>query len=142
MPVASIRSKAWLLRGLGSVPGELNFSEGCLAFVAHGFGTLWKRQLHRLEHDAHLPGLAQRMDKGHHVPVFQVPLDQARAVFPWYYFSGGFKLIVGGSQYRFSFVKPNNDSTMGPGPGLAEARRFTSDWRTLLQTGSASPGGL
>ena len=40
--------------------------------------------------------------------VFDVPLAEVTGIiWPWYYFGGGVKLSVGGTQYRFSFVLPN-----------------------------------
>ena len=40
--------------------------------------------------------------------VFDVPLAEVTdIIWPWYYFGGGVKLSVGGTQYRFSFVLPN-----------------------------------
>ena len=41
-------------------------------------------------------------------PVFDVPLNEVRAVFPWYYFSGGVKLRTAARSFRLSFVKPNS----------------------------------
>jgi hypothetical protein len=40
--------------------------------------------------------------------VFDVPLAEVTdVIWPWYYFGGGVKLSVDGTQYRFSFVLPN-----------------------------------
>jgi hypothetical protein len=40
--------------------------------------------------------------------VFDVPLAEVTdIIWPWYYFGGGVKLSVEGTQYRFSFVLPN-----------------------------------
>lgn len=102
-------TEAWLLIGLtGSVPGKLKLSEGRLSFTALGCGTLWKRELQKLEQSVAKPGIAERMDQGKAALLFDIPLSEIQVNFPWYYFSGGMKIKVGGIQYRFSFGRPAN----------------------------------
>jgi len=118
MPDA-LRTPAWRLIGLTrSEPGVLAFENGHLAY--------WTED-----------GL-----------LFNVPLPEVSdVVFPWYYFSGGAKLIAGGDAYRFSFVEPN-DAQPVPGHlmdrqcagvggstkaiGIAAGRRAGAMWKRLL----------
>lgn len=126
---------AWLLRGTGNVPGKLKCIDGNISFVAHGFGTLWKRQLRKLEQDVDKPGLAELMDKGKAVPVFSVPLDSVKVVFPWYYFSGGMKLIFNNKQFKISFVRPNKDVSTESGVNvsdLSSGRKTGKAWKKAL----------
>lgn len=87
----ALRTPAWLLVGLGNVPGVLELAEGKLAFT-----TLEER-------------------------VFDVALGQLSGLrFPWYYFGGGMQLQVDGRTHKLSFVRPNGAQDV-PGPLLAEA---------------------
>jgi len=44
-------------------------------------------------------------------PLFDVRLQQIRDVrYPWWWFGGGVKLMVGRRPYRISFVRPNDGS--------------------------------
>jgi hypothetical protein len=73
-------------------------------------------------------------------PVFRVPLSQVtNVVFPWYYFSGGAKMTVKGTHYRFSFVKPNDavdpdDRSAGIGSVLSigSGRKAGKAWKEAL----------
>ncbi len=75
-------TSVWRLSGFtGSEPGNLQLSKGRLVYTP---------------------------DNGR--PGFDVALDAVSDInFPWYYFSGGFKMRIGGDKYRFSFVEPHND---------------------------------
>lgn len=76
-----LRTPAWLLIGLGNVPGVLELADGRLGFTT---------------------------EEGR---VFEAPLSQINDLkFPWYYFGGGMKLRVGNEKYRVSFVRPNGAS--------------------------------
>jgi hypothetical protein len=58
---------------------------------------------------AQQPGLADRLERGEDVQIFDVPLQQiTQVVFPWYYFSGGAIVVVGSVRYRLSFLEPQN----------------------------------
>ena len=81
---------AWLLVGMTrSVPGILELVDGHFAFT---------------------------VEEGR---VFEVPRSGVSDVkFPWYYFGGGVKFMVGGERYRLSFVRPNDASDV-PGRLIA-----------------------
>jgi hypothetical protein len=79
--------------------------------------------------------------------VFDVPVETiSRVVFPWYYFSGGLKILVNGEEYRLSFVQPNGAEVAlaraAPTAGvavaaskiqdIAEGRAAGKRWRQLL----------
>ena len=101
-------SQAWLLRGISSVPGQLELANGHLRFTALGPGSMWKWKLEKLERETCQPGLAERMNNGECTTVFDAPLSDVETEFPWYYFSGGLKLRAGPLHYRFSFGQPSN----------------------------------
>jgi hypothetical protein len=131
------QSVAWLLMGLtGSAPGRLRVAEGKLTYTVHGRGALTGGQLRKLEARTGLPGLADTLDAGAAVTLFEVPVEAVGGVtFPWYNFGAGMKLTVAKTGYRFSFIKPQN--TQGPDDlsGAADipgARRIGRTWRTLL----------
>lgn len=106
---AQLCTEAWLLVGLtGSVPGKLKLAEGRLSFTVFGCGTLWKKELLKLEKTVGRPGIAERMDKGEQALLFEIALSEMTVSFPWYYFSGGMKIRTDGIQYRFSFGQPAN----------------------------------
>lgn len=103
-------TKAWLLWGwIGSIPGVLKYDEGCLSFTAHGCGTLWKFQLRSLEKKMKKPGLADQLDNYEKAILFDAPLSEILNVrFPWYSFSSYVKLVIGGDEYRLTFMQPQN----------------------------------
>lgn len=106
---ARLLTPAWLLIGMtGSVPGKLKLSEQRLSFTAIGCGTLWKKELLKLEKEVAQPGIADKMDNGESALVFDIPLSEISVDFPWYYFSGGMKIRTGKNQFRFSFGQPGN----------------------------------
>ncbi len=59
--------------------------------------------------------------------LFDVPLPEVSdVVFPWYYFGGGVKFIIGATSYRLSFVEPNDTLAIG------EGRRAGKAWKSVL----------
>ena len=46
-----IRTEAWLLRGISSLPGMLELADGNLSFTAFGSGNFWGFQLRKLEQE-------------------------------------------------------------------------------------------
>lgn len=132
-----MRTDAWLLRGISSIPGTLALVDDRLRFTASGHGSAWPFQLRTLERHAARPGLARRLDAGKTALVFDVPLGEVRDVaFPWYYFSGGVKMTVHGARYRFSFIRPNG--SLAPGGAdyaeseMSRARRNGRAWQAAL----------
>jgi hypothetical protein len=79
-----------------------------LSFTAFGCGTLWKKELLKLEQLVGSAGIAEQMDKGEEAVLFDIPLSEITVNFPWYYFSGGMKIKTGEVEYRFSFGQPAN----------------------------------
>ncbi|MBK9155692.1 MAG: hypothetical protein IPM25_16035 [Chloracidobacterium sp.] len=97
--MTSISTPVWRLTGLrGSEPGTLQLSDGRLKYTP---------------------------DDG---PGFDVPMEEISGVnFPWYYFSGGFKLRVRGEEYRFSFVEPHNEYA-----DIKSGRSLGKQWKAAL----------
>lgn len=118
------------------MPGALMLAKGRLSFTAFGSGNLWGRQLRTLEVEAGHTGLAKRLGDDENTVVFDVPLADVQDVtFPWYYFSGGVKLTVGGVRYRFGFDRPANTRMPSEGVDLGEitrARRSGKAWKAVF----------
>ena len=91
----------WRLTGLtGSEGGHLELSHGRLSFTPSEDGKLG----------------------------FNVPLTDVHDInFPWHYFGGGFKMRIGGEQYRFSFVEPHNEYA-----DITGGRTAGKAWKKLL----------
>jgi len=148
MKRSHLRTQAWLLRGISSIPGALRLAGGRLSFTAFGAGNLWPSQLRTLERDTGRIGLAKRLGKEENTVVFDVPLADIQHVrFPWYYFSGGLKLTLNGIVYRFGFDRPSNTKLSGEGADLvgevSRARRSGKAWKAvLIDASSASSTGL
>jgi hypothetical protein len=114
--MSRLRTEAWLLRGISSLPGELRLSSGSLSFISAGTGSTWPFQLRKLGAALNQPGLAKAVDEGRPFQFFVWPSHQVQATTPWYYFGGGIKLKHQGTQLRFSFGRPASS-----GQGLASA---------------------
>ena len=131
-----LRTEAWLLTGISSIPGALRLSGGRLSFTAFGAGNCGRRKLRKLEAETGQEGLAKRLGDDEHAVVFDVPLaDVQEATFPWYYFTGGVKLTLDGARYRFGFARPANTKLPSDGLGLddiAKARRSGKAWKAVL----------
>jgi hypothetical protein len=91
----------WRLSGLtGSEPGHLEFRGGRLIY------TPLDNVLHG----------------------FSVTFEEVTDVsFPWHYFGGGFKMRIGGEQFRFSFVEPHNESA-----DIGSGREAGKAWKKIL----------
>lgn len=101
-----LRTDAWLLRGISSIPGELRLSAGTLTFTCSGTGSAWPFQLRALGRVMGRPSLAESLEDGQPFQLFRWPVDQVHAAVPWYYFGGGIKLRHQGIRLRFSFGRP------------------------------------
>jgi hypothetical protein len=61
-------------------------------------------------------------------PGFDVSLaDVGDVRFPWYYFSGGFKMRIRGEEFRFSFVQPHNEFA-----DISGGREAGKAWKKIL----------
>lgn len=131
------QSTAWLLMGLtGSAPGRLQVVDGTLTCTIHGRGALTGGQLRKLEARSGKPGLADALDAGARVTLFEVPVGSAGPVsFPWYNFGAGMKLTVAKTGYRFSFIRPQNTQDpedLSGVAGIPAARRLGKTWQALF----------
>ena len=114
---ATLRTEAWLLRGISSIPGELFLEDGVVGFVAEGPGSAWPWQLRKLEHELHNPGVAHSIDRGDGCALFRWPADVVQAWIPFHYFGGGIRLKRGDVVLSFSFGRPANmDLRVGTDP--------------------------
>jgi hypothetical protein len=103
-----LRTDAWLLRGISSIPGELRLASGKLSFTSSEFGSAWPFQLRKLGQLLDQPSLAKSLEEGKTFQLFQWHVDQVQSTVPWYYFGGGIKLRHQGIQLRFSFGRPTS----------------------------------
>lgn len=120
-----LRTDAWLLRGISSIPGELHLASGTLSFACTGTGSAWPFQLRKLGRDTREPSLASVLEEGRPFQLFQWPADRVQATLPWYYFGGGIKLQYQGVQLRFSFGRPAS-STHGLAAAADELREVST----------------
>jgi hypothetical protein len=109
-----LRTDAWLLRGISSIPGELVLQGGHLMFRSRGSGSAWPWQFAKLERLLEVSGYAKAAEAGNPFQWFKWPVPEVEVVVPWYYFGGGIKLARNGQRLRFSFGSPANT-----GPNLA-----------------------
>ena len=96
-----MHARVWRLKGLtGSEPGQLELRGGRLIYTPIDISR----------------------------PGFDVPLANLTDItFPWHYFSGGFKMRIGGEQFRFSFVEPHNESA-----DISGSRETGRSWKAKL----------
>jgi len=112
--MTTLRTEAWLLRGISSIPGELSLKAGTLSFKANGTGSAWPWQLRKLAVLLGKPELAESIDAGMPGVLFEWPVAEVRIATPWYYFGGGIKLRNQGVALRLSFGRPAaNSHTLG-----------------------------
>jgi hypothetical protein len=131
---------ATLHRGFSYMPGELKLSNGYLSFTAHGPGEFWTYQLRALEHEAHQPGLAQKVANGEAVKVFDAPLREVSVNFNRL---GAMKLVVGNLNCRIGFydvalvkeIPKLSDSPIGAAKGLFKGLRVLP--KTLSESSTA-----
>ena len=140
---SNLRSAAWLLRGISSIPGHLALTPGRLAFRASGPGTAWPWQLRKLEAQLRTPSLAARIDAGDAV-LFDAPLTEVSATFPWYSFLGGLTIAYRDASLRFSFGRPPNSPDARRGAAamldeIASMRSVGKAWSVALQRHPGSP---
>jgi hypothetical protein len=108
--MSRLRTKAWLLRGISSLPGELRLTAGKLSFISSGTGSTWPFQLRKLGIVLSQPGLAKTVEEGKPFQFFVWPAHLVEAETPWYYFGGGIKLRHQSTELRFSFGRPASNS--------------------------------
>ncbi|MDX2192304.1 MAG: hypothetical protein NW201_03050 [Gemmatimonadales bacterium] len=111
--MANMRSAAWLLRGISSVPGELLLQGRTIRFAATGPGSAWPWQLRKLERLCGAAGWAERVLAGERAELFAWEVATVRAWVPWHYFGGGMKLGRDALVLRLSFGRPGNTRTGG-----------------------------
>ena len=107
-----LRSEAWLLRGISSIPGELALKNETLSFTALNIGSAWPWQLQKLERQMEMPGIAEAIDRGERTLVFSWPASEIEAWCPWFYFGGGIKLKRQDLVLRLSFGAPANTQSL------------------------------
>lgn len=140
-----LRTDAWLLRGISSIPGELRLAAGTLSFTCRGTGSAWPFQLRKLAHAVHQPQLHATLEQGKSFELFRWPVNELTAAQPWYYFGGGLLLRHEGVTLRFSFGEPasNSDGIGSAADQLSEVRsmrRVGALWVSALASVAAQTG--
>ncbi len=131
-------SKAWLLQGSKSLPGELRLSEERLSFRILGPGNFSLRNFQKLAAKSGQPELSTLLDSSATPILFDLPLSQIERIhFPWYYFLGGLKITLQGAQYRFGFEEPSNIQGASEGGdilgSIRRARKSGKVWKLILR---------
>ncbi|ODS91011.1 MAG: hypothetical protein ABS45_15465 [Comamonas sp. SCN 65-56] len=104
-------SRAWLLRGISSLPGTLRLRDGVLSFAASDTGSAWGWQLRKLARLAPAPDeFLECLADGRPAVVFSQPLALLRIHSPWYYFKGGLVVHAREACWRISFGAPARSS--------------------------------
>ncbi len=103
-----LRTDAWLLRGISSIPGELRLANGKVSFTSSAYGSAWPFQLRKLGQLLDQPSLAMALEEGKTFQFFQWQAEQVQSSVPWYYFGGGIKVRHQGILLRFSFGRPTS----------------------------------
>lgn len=139
----TLRTPAWLLRGISSIPGQLSLQEGMLVFRAMGAGSAWPWQLRKL---SALPGagdFAKTLAETGSAVLFRWPLASLRWRIPWYYFGGGLELAHGGHRLRLGFGPPARAGDIDLESALADVRQVAAMrengrlWRHALAEAAA-----
>ena len=133
--MSRLRTEAWLLRGISSLPGELRLISGNLSFVSAGTGSTWPFQLRKLGVVLNQPALAKTVEDGNPFQFFMWPAHQVAVVMPWYYFGGGIKLNYEATELRFSFGRPasSNRTLAGAAAELNEMSAIRGRGRLWAQ---------
>ena len=130
--VQNLSSEARYCRG---IVGEWKLEDGRLSYTARrefrDFGLL-RFQRFKLERDAHQPGLADRMGRGEKCVVFDARITDVEAEFPWYSFTSGIKIRVGGAKYYFVFSTPSYVDPKFPGCVTAGSKDILGIFKQVL----------
>ena len=125
MTASELRTAAWLLRGISSLPGELRLSSGTLSFIACGSGSAWPGQLRKLAALLGTEPLGAAFDAGTFVELFSWPVADISVFQPWYYFGGGMKVRRDDIVLRVSFGRQVG-ARGGPDQGGADLRQLAT----------------
>jgi hypothetical protein len=141
-----LRTDAWLLRGISSIPGELRLANGNLSFTCSAYGSAWPFQLRKLGQLLNQPTLAKALEEGKTFLLFQWPVEQVQSTVPWYYFGGGIKLRHHNIRFRFSFGRPTSGghilaSAAADLKELGAMRSRGKLWSKALATAASRPTG-
>jgi hypothetical protein len=144
--VSRLRTEAWLLRGISTLPGELRLNAGKLSFISSGPGSTWPFQLRKLGLLLDQPALARAVEEGKPFQLFEWSAREVQVTVPWYYFGGGIKLKHQATELRFSFGRPAS-STHGRASAAAELQEVGAMrsrgklWARALSNVSAPKSG-
>lgn len=99
-------SPVWLLRGISSLPGQMDLVDGWLSLRLLGEGNAWDWQLRKLARLTADSDLIDRLLDGQRPLVFRERLENLSIDWPWYYFRGGLVVTAGEARWRISFGPP------------------------------------
>lgn len=139
-------SRAWLLRGVSTLPGRLRLAGGSVQFTATGTGSAWDWQLRKLDRLAVTTDFSQRLQLGQAAVLFRERLENLMITSPWYYFQGGLLVHSARGTWRISFGPPARstaDESLAAVGGelrtVADMRRTGKHWlRVFRQAGAAT----
>lgn len=131
-------SPAWLLIGLiHSLPGQLQFRDQQLTFIAFHSGTLGSKSLSKLEKKLRISGLESRLNTSQTTPIFKTSVSHIQSIsFPLLYFSAGMHIRINDVKYRLSFIRPNNTrmyaKSMAGIQDITGSVNIGKEWKKLL----------
>lgn len=141
-----LESRAWLLRGVSSLPGRLSLAGGMLSLTLHGTGSAWDWQLRKLDPRAAATDLSARLRLRQPALLFRERLENVVIGSPWYYFRGGLIVATARGSWRISFGRPAGSAGV---EGLGEEadelgtalamRRTGSRWLQVLRQAGTTP---
>lgn len=103
--------KTWLLDGIfHSAPGFITLEDNEFSFSLVDTGTFSGKRLNKFEAYKNLSGTFERLRKDDVVEMISIDLNNIKAKFPWYQFSGGAVLSFDGfgQAMQLSFMQPQN----------------------------------
>lgn len=138
-------SRAWLLRGISTLPGRLQLAGGTVWFTATNTGSAWDWQLRKLDRLAVTTDFSQRLQLGQPAVLFRERLENLVIASPWYYFQGGLVVRSARGTWRISFGPParaSADESLAALEGelvtMAAMRRTGKHWLQVFRQAGAT----
>lgn len=139
-------SPVWLLRGISSLPGQMNLVDGWLSLRLLSEGNAWDWQLRKLSRLTADSDLIEKFLDGQRPLVFRERLENLSIRWPWYYFRGGLVVTAGEARWRISFGPPvgnvGNRSLEGALDNLntvVSMRAIGKLWLQAIESASGPP---
>ena len=103
--------KTWLLDGFfHSAPGFITLDGNTLSYSLVDTGTFSRKRMNKFEGFNSLKNTFEKLRNEEVVEIFNAPLNNIEAKFPWYNFMGGAVLNIDNHEQKIqlSFMQPQN----------------------------------